>query len=40
MPRFQHGPVEIDYLDKGEGEPVVLIHGFASTKEINWVHRI
>jgi pimeloyl-ACP methyl ester carboxylesterase len=38
MPRFQHGPIEIDYLDKGEGEPVVLIHGFASTKEINWVH--
>jgi pimeloyl-ACP methyl ester carboxylesterase len=38
MPRFQHGPVEIAYLDEGEGEPIVLIHGFASTKEINWVH--
>jgi pimeloyl-ACP methyl ester carboxylesterase len=37
MPRFAHGPVEIDYLDEGEGEPVVLVHGFASTKEINWV---
>jgi pimeloyl-ACP methyl ester carboxylesterase len=37
MPRFQHGPVEIAYLDEGEGEPVVLVHGFASTKQINWV---
>jgi pimeloyl-ACP methyl ester carboxylesterase len=36
MPRFSHGPVEIDYLDEGAGEPVVLVHGFASTKEINW----
>jgi pimeloyl-ACP methyl ester carboxylesterase len=37
MPRFSHGPVEIDYLDEGEGDPVVLVHGFGSTKEINWV---
>jgi pimeloyl-ACP methyl ester carboxylesterase len=36
MPRFSHGAVEIDYLDEGEGDPVVLVHGFASTKEINW----
>lgn len=38
MPRFNHGPVEIAFLDQGEGDPVVLIHGFASTKEVNWVH--
>ena len=38
MPSFHHGPVEIAYLDEGEGDPIVLIHGFASTKEINWVH--
>ena len=37
MPRFHHGPVEIAYLDEGEGDPVVLVHGFASTKEVNWV---
>jgi len=37
MPRFQHATVEIAFLDEGEGEPVVLIHGFASTKEVNWV---
>src|ERR1700716_2499117 len=37
MPRFQHGSVEIAFLDEGEGEPIVLVHGFASTKEVNWV---
>ena len=37
MPRFHHGSVEIAYLDEGEGDPVVLVHGFASTKEVNWV---
>jgi pimeloyl-ACP methyl ester carboxylesterase len=34
---FRHGPVEIAYLDEGEGEPIVLVHGFASNKEVNWV---
>jgi pimeloyl-ACP methyl ester carboxylesterase len=37
MPRFLHGSVEIAYLDEGEGDPIVLVHGFASTKEVNWV---
>jgi pimeloyl-ACP methyl ester carboxylesterase len=37
MPSFHHGPVEIAYLDEGEGEPIVLVHGFASNKEVNWV---
>jgi pimeloyl-ACP methyl ester carboxylesterase len=36
MPSFHHDNVEIAYLDEGRGEPVVLVHGFASTKEINW----
>src|SRR5207253_431373 len=30
-------PVELAYLDEGQGAPIVLVHGFASTKEINWV---
>jgi len=38
MPSFRQGEVEIAYLDSGEGAPVVLVHGFASTKEINWVN--
>jgi len=37
MPRFSHGGIEIAFLDDGEGEPVVLVHGFASNKEVNWV---
>jgi len=38
MPHFQNDGVDIAYLDEGEGEPVVLVHGFASTKEVNWVN--
>jgi pimeloyl-ACP methyl ester carboxylesterase len=37
MPSFHNGPVEIAYLDEGEGDPIVLIHGFASNKSVNWV---
>jgi pimeloyl-ACP methyl ester carboxylesterase len=37
MPSFQHGDADIAFLDEGEGEPIVLIHGFASNKEVNWV---
>ncbi len=36
MPRFSHDGVEIDFLDEGEGDPIVLVHGFASNKEVNW----
>jgi pimeloyl-ACP methyl ester carboxylesterase len=38
MPTFHHGSAEIAYLDQGEGEPIVLVHGFASSKEVNWVN--
>jgi pimeloyl-ACP methyl ester carboxylesterase len=37
MASFSHDDVEIAYLDEGAGDPVVLVHGFASTKEVNWV---
>jgi len=37
MPTFRNGDVEIAYLDEGEGDPIVLVHGFASNKETNWV---
>jgi len=35
---FRAGPVEIAYLDEGDGDPIVLVHGFASNKEVNWVY--
>jgi pimeloyl-ACP methyl ester carboxylesterase len=37
MPSFRHDGVEIAFLDEGGGEPIVLVHGFASNKEVNWV---
>jgi pimeloyl-ACP methyl ester carboxylesterase len=30
--------VDIAYLDEGEGTPVMLIHGFASTRKVNWLN--
>jgi pimeloyl-ACP methyl ester carboxylesterase len=38
MPSFKNGAVEIAYLDEGEGDPILLVHGFASTKNVNWVY--
>src|ERR1700741_4301330 len=38
MPSFKNGNVEIAYLDQGAGDPIVLVHGFASNKEVNWVN--
>src|SRR5260221_3466791 len=38
MRRFQHDGVEIAFLDQGQGEPIVLVHGFASTAHVNWVY--
>jgi pimeloyl-ACP methyl ester carboxylesterase len=37
MPSFKHGDVEIAYLDEGDGDPIVLVHGFASNRQVNWI---
>lgn len=37
MPRFSHLKFDFDYLDEGNGPPIVLIHGFASSMSVNWV---
>lgn len=38
MPGFESGGVLIDYLDEGDGPSVVLVHGFASNRAVNWVN--
>src|SRR6266480_602482 len=38
MQRFEHDGVEIAFLDEGQGEPIVLVHGFASNVQVNWVY--
>lgn len=37
MRTFDSDGVEIAFIDEGEGEPVLLIHGFASNAATNWV---
>ncbi len=37
MRTFDSDGVEIAYIDEGEGDPVLLIHGFASNVDTNWV---
>lgn len=38
MPSFKNGSVEIAYIDEGEGDPILLVHGFASSKNVNWIY--
>src|SRR6187455_6263 len=38
MRHFAHDGVEIAFLDEGEGEPIVVVHGFASNAQVNWVY--
>lgn len=35
--KFNSDGVEIAYRDEGEGEPLFLVHGFASNSYTNWV---
>lgn len=36
MQRFKSDGVTIAYIDEGAGQPVLLIHGFASNSTVNW----
>jgi len=36
MQSFDSGGVEIAYVDDGEGDPILLLHGFASNVATNW----
>lgn len=37
MPIANLSGVDIAYVDEGDGETIVLVHGFASSKEANWI---
>ena len=37
MATFSSDGVEIAYLDEGTGDPILLIHGFASNATVNWL---
>ncbi|MBB5754419.1 alpha/beta fold hydrolase [Prosthecomicrobium pneumaticum] len=37
MPEFTASGYRIAFLDEGEGPPILLIHGFASSARVNWV---
>src|SRR6266478_711867 len=34
---FVSGGVKLHYIVQGQGEPVILIHGFGANIEMNWV---
>jgi pimeloyl-ACP methyl ester carboxylesterase len=38
MHKFNSDSVEIAFDDVGQGDPVLLIHGFASNGRVNWVN--
>ena len=37
MPEFMHRGARLFYETAGTGQPIVLVHGFASTHKANWV---
>ena len=37
MQFFRHDGFDLAFIDRGSGEPVLLIHGFASSHGVNWV---
>jgi pimeloyl-ACP methyl ester carboxylesterase len=38
MHKFNSASVDIAFDDEGQGEPILLIHGFASNGRVNWVN--
>lgn len=34
--QFRSEGIDIAFIDEGEGEPILLIHGFASNLSVNW----
>jgi pimeloyl-ACP methyl ester carboxylesterase len=38
MNSFESAGLHLAYIDAGHGDPIVLIHGFASNHAVNWVN--
>ena len=38
MESFSHEGFDLAYLEKGEGDPVLLLHGFGSSSLVNWIN--
>ena len=38
MDTFSHEGFDLAYLEKGEGEPILLLHGFGSSTLVNWIN--
>ena len=36
MNRFEHNGIRIAYDDLGEGDPILLLHGFGADSRLNW----
>ena len=37
MQFLSHDGFQLAYLDEGEGDPILLLHGFASSVQVNWI---
>ncbi|WP_026791366.1 alpha/beta fold hydrolase [Pleomorphomonas oryzae] len=37
MPSFSTAEGDFAYIDEGSGQPVILVHGFASSARVNWL---
>jgi pimeloyl-ACP methyl ester carboxylesterase len=37
MQLFHSDGIPLAFLDEGHGEPIVLVHGFASSARVNWI---
>jgi pimeloyl-ACP methyl ester carboxylesterase len=38
MQHFRRDNVQLAFFDEGAGDPIVLLHGFASNAAVNWVY--
>ncbi len=37
MASFRHEGFDLAFIDQGQGDPILLVHGFASSIKVNWI---